>query len=258
MRPTSLTFPLVACLSLSLAALIACSEPADATAPAAPAEQGDAVSEGAGAAAADGNAGASTTIDSDLPPPTFLLSAPDAGVAPWAGTATLTVIEAHVENGSTVPETASISVGGTSQTSGAQTSYGAGFRYDLTPSDLLAQTTFSVPANLPASGFAPVGVAAAVGLPTEADNQVLDNGHLDLELGTGTLSGTLITNTSVGTVSFGGRYSVLCFATTRTAPVADGAIDVPTDTLVNDSHFASPFCQRFRGLVVDSLSESKF
>jgi hypothetical protein len=254
MRPTPPTLPLVACLSLSLAALIACSEPADETAPAAPVEQGDAASAGA----TDGNAGSSTTVGSDLPPPTFLLSAPDAGVAPWAGTATLTVTEAHVENGITVPETASISVGGTSPASGAQASYGAGFRYDLTPSELLAQTTFSVPANLPASGVAPVGVAAAVGLPTEADNQVLDDGHLDLALGTGTLSGTLITNTSVGTVSFGGRYSVLCFATARTAPVADGAIDVPTDTLVNDSHFASPFCERFAGLVVDSLSASRW
>lgn len=229
---------------------VACSDPAQAP----PASSGPQADSAKGAARSDSAGGVDQTpggqsVIGSSPDNAWRVAfqAPQAGVTPWPGRAQIVIYEAHLQNGYAYPEYAELSAGGESG-EGASL-YGAAFALSVSGDDLLATRSFSAPTGRPGVGDVPTGAAyAGMVLPVGAALHVLPDGRVELFRGDGTLSGSIITNTPAGTISFSGRYEISCFAVAATAPAPEGAIGLDPSSLVHDPEFASAFCQRFAAL----------
>jgi hypothetical protein len=94
-------------------------------------------------------------------------------------------------------------------------------------------------------------------LPGSPAPYVLTSGSIVVERGQGTLTGSLVTNTPAGTVTFGGLYRIVCFALQSHTPVAEGNLEPRPGDLVIDEGFVSPFCKQFVPLATGSLGGSR-
>jgi hypothetical protein len=188
----------------------------------------------------------------------FKLQAPGFGLPEFAGTARIILREASVDSGLEIPAYVTIEVGGSGGEPEGGLYYGAGFMFSITTEDLLGSTTFTAIADLPGGGGLPDGHAVAVSsLPGSPAPYVLTSGSIVVERGQGTLTGSLVTNTPAGTVTFGGLYRIVCFALQSHTPVAEGNLEPRPGDLVIDEGFVSPFCKQFVPLATGSLGGSR-